>query len=124
MVLHVQHAIGSFGMQSDGDGDGKSNQIKRHAAFYTTTARFVAWMGRVSPTLQSAWIPTAQLSASSTWGSSPRSMLKDSHQHFVGRYNCNEDIQQLFQDPAASQDTMTGGAVAGGSGGTAVKPQP
>ena len=38
MVLHLSHANGGFGVQS--------NQITRHAAFYTTTARFVAWIAR------------------------------------------------------------------------------
>ena len=110
MVLHLPHANGGFGVQS--------NQITRHAAFYTTTARFVAWMGRFSPALQRAWIPTARLDDSSTWVS-PLSMLKEIHRRLLADYNCDEDIQQSSQDSAVSQDAMPGGAVAGGVGGAA-----
>lgn len=42
MALHLR-ANGGFGVQG--------NQITRHAAFYTTAAHRVAWMGRGNPTL-------------------------------------------------------------------------
>ena len=115
MVLHLPHAHGGFGVQS--------NQITRHAAFYTTTARFVAWMGRFSPALQRAWIPTARLDDSSTWVSPPLSMLKEIHHRLLAVYNCEEEIQQSSQAAADSQDAMSDGAGAGGVGGAALQPQ-
>ncbi len=115
MVLHLPHAHGGFGVQS--------NQITRHAAFYTTTARFVAWMGRFSPALQRAWIPTARLDDSSTWVSPPLSMLKEIHHRLLADYNCEEDTQQSSQAAADSQDAMSDGAGAGGVGGAALQPQ-
>ena len=37
MVLHLQHAEGGFGVTF--------NDVTKDAAFYTTTSRFVAWLG-------------------------------------------------------------------------------
>ena len=50
-------------------------------------------------------------------------MLKEIHHRLLADYNCDEDIQQSSQDSAVSQDAMPGGAVAGGVGGAALKPQ-
>ena len=51
-------------------------------------------------------------------------MLKEIHHRLIADYNCDEDIQQSSQASADSQDTMPGGAVAGGVGGAALQPQP
>ena len=40
MVLHLPHGDGGFGVQC--------NDITKDAAFYTTTSRFVAWLGAFS----------------------------------------------------------------------------
>ena len=48
MVLHLPHAERGFGVTF--------NDITKDAAFYTTTSRFVTWLGAFSPERQSLWL--------------------------------------------------------------------
>ena len=49
MVLHLPHAEGGFGVTS--------NDVTKDAAFYTSTARFVAWLGAFPQERQKLWSP-------------------------------------------------------------------
>ena len=57
MVLHLP-ADGGFGVTF--------NDITKDAAFYTTTSRFVAWLGAFSQERQGLWLPKADLKDSSS----------------------------------------------------------
>ena len=66
MVLHLPHEHGGFGITS--------NAIARKAAFYTTTARFIAFVGSLPSANQQLWIPddlTTHSSIPSDWVSPP-----------------------------------------------------
>jgi hypothetical protein len=58
MVLHLPHAEGGFGVTF--------NVVTKHAAFYTTASRFVAWLGAFSQELQGLWLPKGDLQDSSS----------------------------------------------------------
>ncbi len=47
------------------------NDITKDAAFYTTTSRFVAWLGAFSQERQGLWLPKDDLKDSSSWSSHP-----------------------------------------------------
>ena len=49
MVIHLPHDHGGFGITS--------NVISRKAALYTTTARFIAFVGTLPLANQSTWLP-------------------------------------------------------------------
>ena len=53
MVLHLPHADGGFGVTF--------NDLTKDAAFYTTTSRFVAWLGAISQEHQGLWLPRMTL---------------------------------------------------------------
>ncbi len=59
MVLHLPHAEGDFGVTF--------NDITKDAAFYTTTSRFVSWLGAFE--LQVLWLPKDEHKDSSSWSS-------------------------------------------------------
>ena len=63
MVLHLPHADGGFGVTF--------NDITKDAAFYTTTSRFVAWLGAFSQERQGLWLPKDDLKDSSSLSSPP-----------------------------------------------------
>jgi hypothetical protein len=63
MVLHLPHVEGGFGVSF--------NCVTKDAAFYTTTSRFVSWMGAFSQERQKLWLPKDDLRDSSSWSSSP-----------------------------------------------------
>ena len=48
MVLHLPHADGGFGVTF--------NDSTKDTAFYTTTSRFVAWLGAFSQERQGLWL--------------------------------------------------------------------
>jgi len=59
MVLHLPHTEGGFGVPF--------NCVTKDAAFYTTTSRFVSWMGAFSQERQKLWLPKDDLRDSSSW---------------------------------------------------------
>ena len=71
MVLHLPHAEGGFGVPF--------NCVTKDAAFYTTTSRFVAWMGAFSQERQKLWLPKDDLRDSSSLSSPPLLLLCDIH---------------------------------------------
>ena len=56
-MLHLPHAEGGFGVTF--------NDVTNDAAFYTTTSRFVAWLGVFSQERQELWFPKDDLRDSS-----------------------------------------------------------
>ena len=57
MVLHFPHTEGSFGVTF--------NSVTKDVAFYTTTSRFVVWIGVFSQERQELWLPKDDLRDSS-----------------------------------------------------------
>jgi hypothetical protein len=82
MVPHLPHAEGGFGVPF--------NCVTKDAAFYTTTARFVSWMGAFSQERQRLWSPKDDLRDSSSWSSPPLLLLRDIHSRLVTKYDCKE----------------------------------
>ena len=72
MVLHLPHEHGGFGITS--------NAIARKAAFYTTTARFLAFVGSLPSANQPLWIPD-DLTTPSDWVSPPLLTLQIGRAH-------------------------------------------
>ena len=50
MVLHLPYAEGGFGVSF--------NCVTKDVAFYTTTSRFVSWIGDFSQERQELWLPS------------------------------------------------------------------
>ncbi len=78
------------------------NDVTKDSAFYTTTSRFVAWLGAFFPERQGLWLPKDDLKDPSLWSSSL--LLRDIHSKLLSDYNCKE---------ASSQSQVN----VGGSGG-------
>ena len=87
MVLHLPHAEGGFGVTF--------NDITKDAAFYTTTSRFLAWLGAFSQERQRLWLPKDDLQDSSSWASPPLLLLRDIHSKFLTEYDCKEGCALL-----------------------------
>jgi hypothetical protein len=77
MVLHLPHAEGGFGVPF--------NCVTKDAAFYTTTSRFVAWLGAFPQERQELWLPKDNLRDSSSWSSPPLVLLRDIHSKLLAR---------------------------------------
>jgi len=86
MALHLPHAEGGFGVTL--------NDITKDAAFYTTTSRFVPWLGAFSQERQGLWVVVAHGCSSGpvpeSWSSSPLLLLRDIHSKLLPEYNCKE----------------------------------
>ncbi len=66
------------------------NCVTKDAAFYTTTSRFVAWIGAFSQERQKLWLPKDDLQDSSSWSSPPLLLLRDIHSNLISQYDCKE----------------------------------
>jgi hypothetical protein len=66
------------------------NDVSRDAAFYTTTARFVVWMGTVSQERQGLWLPKDDIKDASSWSCPPLLLLCDIHSKLLTQYDCKE----------------------------------
>ncbi len=82
MVLHLTHAEGGFGVTF--------NDATKDAAFYTTTARFVAWLGAFSQERQKLWLPKDDLQDYASWSSPPLVLLRDIHNSLLANYDCKD----------------------------------
>ena len=51
------------------------NNVTKDVSFYTTTSRFVAWLGAFSQERQNLWLPKDDLQDSASWSSSPLLLL-------------------------------------------------
>ena len=79
MVLHLPHADGGFGVTF--------NDITKDAAFYTTTSRFVAWLGAFSQERQGLWLSKDDLKDTSSWSSPPLVVLRDIHNGLLANHD-------------------------------------
>ena len=82
MVLHLPHAEGGFGVTF--------NDVTKDAALYTTTSRFVAWLGAFSQERQNLWLPKDDLKDPSAWSSPPLVLLPDIHDGLLAKYDCKD----------------------------------
>ena len=70
MVIHLPHAEGGFGVL---------NYVTKDPDFYSTTSRFVSFLGTFSQERQKLWLPKDDLQDSSSWSSPPLVILRDIH---------------------------------------------
>ena len=101
MCLHLPHTEGGFGVTF--------NDVTKDAAFYTTTSRFVAWLGAFSQERQKVWLPKDDLRDSSSWVSSPLVLLRDIHSKLLTQYHYSE-----VSVPSQSQVNVVGNAIDSG----------
>jgi hypothetical protein len=80
MVLHLPHAEGGFGVTF--------NDVTKDATVYTSTSRFVAWLGAFSHERQDLWLPKDDLQDSSSCSSRPLLLLRDIHSKLLTHYDC------------------------------------
>ena len=66
------------------------NCVTKDTAFYTTTSRFVAWLGAFPQEPQELWLPKDDLRDSSSWSSPPLVLLRDIHSKLIDQYDCKE----------------------------------
>jgi hypothetical protein len=52
------------------------NNVTKDVSFYTTTSRFVAWLGAFSQERQKLWSPKDELQDSTSWSSTPLVLLR------------------------------------------------
>ncbi len=68
------------------------NCVTKDAAFYTTTSRFVAWLGVLPQERQELWLSQDDLRDSSSWSSSPLILLRDIHFKLLDQYDSKEEV--------------------------------
>ena len=84
------------------------NHVTKNAAFYTTTSRFVAWLGTFPQERQQLWLPKDDLRDSSSWASPPLVLLRDIHSKLLTQYNYKEVCaQSQSQDNVGAGDAPT-----------------
>ena len=71
MRLHESHDEGGFSVPN--------NTISRHAAAYTTNARFVAFLGTFARPAQEVWLPGNDIQDPTTWSVPSLRTLKHCH---------------------------------------------
>jgi len=82
MRIHESHDEGGFGVSN--------NTITRHAASYTTNARFVAFLGTFARPAQQFWLPGNDLQDPTSWDAPPLCTLKHLHGDLLQQYDCTE----------------------------------
>jgi hypothetical protein len=100
MRLHESHDEGGFGVSN--------NTITRHAASYTTNARFVAFLVTFARPSQQVWLPGNDIQDPSSWVAPPLCTLKRLHGDLLQQYDCTE--QSAVAQPA--HPSAGGGAAA------------
>jgi hypothetical protein len=104
MRLHESHDEGGFGVPN--------NTISRHAAAYTTNARFVAFLGTFARPAQEVWLPGNDIQDPTTWSVPSLRTLKHLHETLLQDYDCTE--QPVANQPAQPSDA--GGSAAANAG--------
>jgi hypothetical protein len=105
MRLHESHDAGGFGVSN--------NTITRHAASYTTNARFVAFLGTFARPAQQVWLPGNDLQDPSSWVAPPLCTLKRLHGDLLQQYDCTEQL--AVAQPALPSDAGGGAAAHAGA---------
>jgi hypothetical protein len=78
----LENADGGFGVTF--------NDVPKDAPFYTTTSRFVAWLGAFSQERQKLWLPNDDLLDSAVWSSPPLVLLRDIHRDLLTNFDCKD----------------------------------
>ncbi len=91
MTLHLSHTEGGFGVTF--------NDVTKDSTFYTSTSRFVAWLGAFSKERQGLWLPKDDLKDPSPL---PLLCLRDIHSKLLSNYNCKESSSQSQVNVGAS----------------------
>ena len=104
MRLHESHDEGGFGVPN--------NTISRHAAAYTTNARFVAFLGTFARPAQEVWLPGNDIQDPTTWSVPSLRTLKHLHENLLQAYDCTE--RPVANQPA--QPSGAGGSAAANAG--------
>jgi hypothetical protein len=73
--------------------------ITRHAASYTTNARFVDFLGNA----QQVWLPGNDLQDSATWDAPTLCQLKRMHEDLLQHYNCTDQPAAAQPAPPSAQ---------------------
>ena len=76
MVLHLPHAEGGVGATF--------NDITKNATFYTSTSRFVAWLGAFPQDRLVLWLPQDDVQDFFSWSSPPLVLLRDIYSDLLG----------------------------------------
>ena len=82
MCIHLPSVEGGFGVTF--------NDVTKDDAFYTTTSRFVAWLGDFFQERQKLWLSKDDLRDSSSWSSPPLVLLRDIHSKLLTQYDGKE----------------------------------
>jgi hypothetical protein len=109
MRLQESHDEGGFGVSN--------NTITRHAASYTTNARFVAFLGTFARPAQQVWLPGNDLQDPSSWVAPPLCTLKRLHGDLLQQYDCTEQL-------AVAQTALPSDAGGGAAAHAGAHPQP
>ena len=109
MHLHESHDEGGFGVPN--------NTITRHAAAYTTNARFVAFLGTFACPSQQVWLPGNDLQDPATWIAPPLCKLKQMHEDLLQQYDCTDQA-------AGAQPATPSGAGGSAAANAGANPQP
>jgi hypothetical protein len=80
MLLHLRHAERGFGVTF--------NDITKDAAFYSSSSRFVAWLGTFPAFPQPGHQPLDDLADSSSWSLPPLVLLREIHANRLANYDC------------------------------------
>ena len=89
-----------------------NNTISRHAAAYTTNARFVAFLGTFARPAQEVWLPGNDIQDPTTWSVPSLRTLKHLHETLLQDYDCTE--QPVANPP--TQPSAAGGSAAANAG--------
>ena len=79
------------------------NDVTKDADFYTTTSRFVAWLGSFSQERQNLWLPKDDLKDPSVWSSPPLVLLRDIHDGLLAKYDCKHSAPPPAQPGARAR---------------------
>jgi hypothetical protein len=79
MCIHLPDTEGGFGVTF--------NDVTKDAAFYSTTSRFVVWLGAFPQERRKLWLPKDDLRDSSSWSLSPLVLLHDIHSNLITQYD-------------------------------------
>jgi hypothetical protein len=68
------------------------NDITKDASFYTSTSRFVAWLGTVPPPGPRGHGCPRMIFEDSSWSSPPLVLLREIHANLLAYYDCKDRL--------------------------------
>ena len=73
------------------------NDVTKDAAFYTTTSRFVTWLGSFPQERKNLWLTKDDLQDSASCSSPPLVLLLDIHSHLIANCDCKDTVPPQSQ---------------------------